>query len=185
MYIYIFAFLLLVSREKSIASPPTRQPRWLRIKIEIRKKGDWIARTERRENAMLGKKGWKPGSVLQKIARSNESFLLIELITTPSPISFPHIFERNVGNGAARCAVNQHRSANRIEKKIGRNWSSIIASSLSLSPFSKNCSKVNGCLNTVGARCPAFQLINETRRAGVESRGGGMENQERAAVILG
>lgn len=143
------------------------------------------ARTERRENAMLGKKGWKPGSVLQKIARSNESFLLIELITTPSPISFPHIFERNVGNGVTRCAVNQHRSANRIEKKIGRNWSSIIASSLSLSPFSKNCSKVNGCLNTVGARCPAFQLINETRRAGVESRGGGMENQERAAVILG
>lgn len=117
MYIYIFAFLLLVSREKSIASPPTRQPRWLRIKIEIRKKGDWIARTERRENAMLGKKGWKPGSVLQKIARSNESFLLIELITTPSPISFPHIFERNVGNGAARCAVNQHRSGNRIESR--------------------------------------------------------------------
>lgn len=117
MYIYIFAFLLLVSREKSIASPPTRQPRWLRIKIEIRKKGDWIARTERRENAMLGKKGWKPGSVLQKTARSNESFLLIELITTPSPISFPHIFERNVGNGAARCAVNQHRSANRIESR--------------------------------------------------------------------
>lgn len=75
------------------------------------------ARTERRENAMLGKKGWKPGSVLQKIARSNESFLLIELITTPSPISFPHIFERNVGNGAARCAVNQHRSANRIESR--------------------------------------------------------------------
>lgn len=73
-----------------------------------------------------------------------------------------------------------------IGLKVGRNWSSIIASSLFLSPFSKNCSKVNGCLGcVVRARCPAFQLINETRRAGVESRGGGMENQERAAVILG
>lgn len=34
-----------------------------------------------------------------------------------------------------------------IGLKVGRNWSSIIASSLFLSPFSKNCGKVNGCLD--------------------------------------
>lgn len=118
MYIYIFAFLLLVSREKSIASPPTRQPRWLRIKIEKREIGSRPTRAYREKRKRdARKKGWKPGSVLQKIARSNESFLLIELITTPSPISFPHIFERNVENGTARCAVNQHRSGNRIESR--------------------------------------------------------------------
>lgn len=97
------------------------------------------------------------------------------------PDFVPPYFREEMGRPVAR-SISTDRV---IGLKVGRNWSSIIASSLFLSPFSKNCSKANGCLNTVGARCPAFQLINETKRAGVESRGGGMENQERAAVILG
>lgn len=114
--------------------------------------------------------------------RSIQRIFPLNRVNYDSLPDFVPPYFREMGRPVAR-SISTDRL---IGLKVGRNWSSIIASSLFLSPFSKNCSKVNGCLGcVVGARCPAFQLINETRRAGVESRGGGMENQERAAVILG